>query len=62
MHFTLLWNLYLSHVSDADFEASKLLTTAWSNFMKTGDPGLGWEPVSRYDYSTDNSLVQLYED
>ena len=30
--------------------------------MKTKDPGLGWELVTRYDFSIDNSLVQLYED
>jgi hypothetical protein len=33
--------------SAGDLQASKMLTTAWSNFIKTGDPQMGWEPVTR---------------
>ncbi|XP_023342225.1 venom carboxylesterase-6 isoform X1 [Eurytemora carolleeae] len=33
-----------------DLQVSKFITTAWTNFMKTGDPGLGWQSISSTDW------------
>ena len=33
-----------------DAAASLFITTAFTNFMKTGDPGLGWDPITQSDW------------
>jgi len=35
------------NLSESDTVASKFMTTTWTNFMKTGDPGMGWDPITR---------------
>ena len=32
------------------------MLTAWTNFAKTGDPGLGWEP-----YTQEHSQFMLFK-
>jgi len=36
-------------LSDNDMAASLQMTTLWSNFIKTGDPGPAWSPVTSDD-------------
>merc|ERR1712002_1191262 len=36
-------------LSDNDMAASLQITTFWSNFIKTGDPGPAWSPVTSDD-------------
>ena len=37
------------YFSDNDMAASLQMTTLWSNFIKTGDPGPAWSPVTSDD-------------
>ncbi len=51
-HSSDLWYVFksLKHCwrpwTQGDWDLSEKMITAWSNFAKTGEPGLGWEPYT----------------
>ena len=52
-HSSDLWFVFksLQHCwrpwTQGDWDLSEKMLTAWTNFAKTGDPGLGWEPYTQ---------------
>ena len=61
-HSSDLWFVFksLQHCwrpwTQGDWDLSEKMLTAWTNFAKTGDPGLGWEP-----YTKDNNQFMLFK-
>ena len=61
-HSSDLWFVFksLEHCwrpwTQGDWDLSEKMLTAWTNFAKTSDPGLGWEP-----YTKDNSQFMLFK-
>lgn len=52
-HSSDLWFVFksLKHCwrpwTEGDWDLSEKMITAWTNFAKTGDPGIGWEPCTK---------------
>ena len=42
--------------TQGDWDLSEKMLTAWTNFAKTGDPGLGWAP-----YTRDNAKFMIFK-
>ena len=42
--------------TQGDWDLSEKMLTAWTNFAKTGDPGIGWEP-----YTKENNKFMLFK-
>ena len=61
-HSSDLWFVFksLEHCwrpwTQGDWDLSEKMLTAWTNFAKTSDPGLGWEP-----YTQDNAKFMLFK-
>jgi para-nitrobenzyl esterase len=61
-HSSDLWFVFksLEHCwrpwTQGDWDLSEKMLTAWTNFAKNSDPGLGWEP-----YTKDNSQFMLFK-
>ena len=61
-HSSDLWFVFksLEHCwrpwTQGDWDLSEKMLTAWTNFAKNSDPGLGWEP-----YTKDNSKFMLFK-
>ena len=61
-HSSDLWFVFksLKHCwrpwTQGDWDLSEKMLTAWTNFAKTSDPGLGWAP-----YTKDNSKFMLFK-
>ena len=61
-HSSDLWFVFksLKHCwrpwAQGDWDLSEKMLTAWTNFAKTGDPGLGWEP-----YTKDHRQFMLFK-
>ena len=61
-HSSDLWYVFksLKHCwrpwARGDWELSEKMLTAWTNFAKTGDPGIGWEPCT-----ADNNQFMLFK-
>ena len=61
-HSSDLWFVFksLQHCwrpwTQGDWDLSEKMLTAWTNFAKTGDPGLGWEP-----YTQEHSQFMLFK-
>ena len=61
-HSSDLWFVFnsLEHCwrpwTQGDWDLSEKMLTAWTNFAKTSDPGLGWEP-----YTQSNSKFMLFK-
>ena len=61
-HSSDLWFVFksLQHCwrpwTKGDWDLSEKMLTAWTNFAKTGDPGLGWTPLTK-----DNGKFMLFK-
>ena len=42
--------------TQGDWDLSEKMLTAWTNFVKTGDPGMGWAP-----YTQDNAKFMIFK-
>ena len=59
----LMWDpVYYQHrpLNPSDQRMSGILMKAWSSFIKTSDPGSGWEPASSGKYLRYRNSMRLY--
>ena len=61
-HSSELWYMFKSldrgdrPFTQADWDLAEHVVSCWTNFAKTGDPGLGWNP-----YTIDNPEFMVFD-